>query len=165
MKIKNIPLFVVGLFSLCLLGQASEDYKFKDEDGNEIAYPRRFPIYSLAQPGPWNIEEAKLHEPFLKWRWRKEGLESIRLLRIAIPHPTEDPSFGAIRTLTAFDKDKLPVAFNETTEGLKKIEVEFRINGVINYVEVLVSCSKHGLWKKEFKLDASNSEDRTTKLN
>ncbi len=124
------------------------DYRFKDSYGNVIENPVFETAYSDKSPGPWKGKEA-MHTPRIKAIIRKDGLEMTRVLTVSVDHPDDD-SDGRIEALYLLDKDGLVVGH----ESFKKdhvIEAEMWLTSVINYVQIYVKCTKHGVWRKEVR--------------
>ncbi len=128
-------------------GESLSDYQFQDEDGNKIHLPD-LPVYWKEKPGPWRGLET-VHDPIVKARTKREGLEMTRVMRILVNHDKAD---GYIKAFYVLDKDKLIIGYHAFKENAgPAVETEIMITSVINYVEIYVECSKHGLWKKIYR--------------
>ena len=153
-RLLRFPAFILSLLIFTSLFTNSTvlagDYKFLDPEGNEIIFPKNKPVFSEDYPGPWKGLES-FHEPLATWKIKKEGLETIRRILIRVPHPAEDPESGYIRAIYVLDKDGLVVGYHAFHKD-KEITAEVRVNGVINYVQIYVECTKHGLWRKDYAL-------------
>lgn len=145
--------FLIGFFALLSTPlEAASDYRFFDpETGNEVLFPQVDEIYTLKRPGPWKPSVAQWHLPVLKPKFRKEGLENVRMLELTIPHPM-DKAQGEIQAVYLKDKDGLLIGYQEFPPLIKNYQASFRLNGVINYVQIYVFCSRHGAWETEVRL-------------
>lgn len=128
---------------------SAEDYAFRDQYGNEVNVPKGKPIYSRKKPGPWAGLHGS-HEPKIEWSLRKEGLEDIRVLKITYTHPFSEKE-GRIEKIYLTDKDGLVVGYKAFEEKDKTFTAKFKINGVINYIQIYTECSRHGLWGAEMR--------------
>ena len=153
------PFLVPLLALLCFLtlnfphrADAETDIKFKDNQGNEIVFPGNMPRHSQKKPGRWKGLEA-VHDPHIKLSRRKEGLELVRVVFIEIPHPAEEADMGKIQAVYLFDKDGLVIGYQAFPSTAQEYKAEIRINGVINYFQIMIQCSKHEMWEKEIKYD------------
>ncbi len=135
---------------------SAEDYRFFDEEGNEVVFPGAPSYFTQKNPGPWSSQEAGLHAIKVKAKFRKSGLENIRILKFTILHPPASKgkvkSNDSISAVYLLDKDNLLIGFQLFDQQTKKYEFECRINGIINYVQVYIYCGKHGIWKSAFTL-------------
>lgn len=147
-------LFLAALLSGCLFSQTAfaQDYVFKDQEGNEVALPKNVPIYSPSNPGPWK-EQASLHFPKVKSKYRRDGLEKIRVLYFELPHPVRDEKLGSIESIFVLDKDGLIIGYYRFNLFDQTAQAKVKINGVINYVQIYIVCSRHGVWKFERRFD------------
>lgn len=127
---------------------AQNDYKFMDEDGNEVVFPAEVPVYSAKNPGPWEDLES-IHAPEVISYLRKQGLEDVRILTIKLLHPMKEGEKGRIQAIYIFDKDHYVIGYHPFKPGEGKAEAEIWINGIINYVQIYVHCSRHGMWQTE----------------
>lgn len=152
MRLNLVFLFASTLFLLVRPG-AADEYSFVSPEGEQIEYPSGVIPFSPANPGPWKGFEP-MHQINLDSRIRKQGLEQIRILRIRMNHPMGTKEAGTIQRIYVADKDNLMIGFEEFPENSKEVDVEIWINGVINYIQVIVECSKHGFWRRDFDLKA-----------
>ena len=149
--------FLPYLFILAWLGSSpvpafsDGDYKYLDENGNDVIFSMPDTVYTLSNPGPW-IQEANQHIPKVEFHNRSDGLENIRIITFIIPHPMEDKSKGLIDKIYILDKDGLIIGYHVFSPSDKKAVFRTKINGVINYAKVYIFCSKHGAWMTELKL-------------
>ena len=152
-----------AVFATLILGglltpglRADNDYKFVDQAGDEIILPRDVPVYTRENPGPWK-KTLGTHEPRIKTRVRKAGLEAIRVLDVTVPHPmgTENEEEGLIERIYVTDKDGLMIGYYKFSEADKRAEARMLINGNINYFEIFVQCSRHGMWRSNYRIDLS----------
>ncbi len=140
--------FSFGLIPSLVWPQSS-DYKFVDSEGHDVALPHQ-PIYTVADPGPWKGLELQ-HLPQATWHMRQQGLEMIRILVVRVPHAMGDKNKGRIEAIYVLDKDDLIIGYHAFGAMKKEAVADIWINGVINYVQIVVGCSRHGLWKKTFR--------------
>lgn len=149
----SVPVFlswliIVLIFIFCPSAWSNEDYKFLDQDGNEIVLPWDVNFYTLQNPGPWS-KVAHLHEVKVSTYFRHEGLENIRVVALDIPHPMHNEKLGTIQKIYLLDKDRLIIGFYDFSFIEKQAKAKIKINGVINYVQIFIVCSKHEGWKSE----------------
>lgn len=129
---------------------ASQDYSYRDVDGGVINIPTSASIYTETSPGPWK-DLIKQHIPVLTPKIRKEGLELIRILEFEITHAGAEEK-NTVKGITVADKDGLVIGYAAFLPKTKNLKAKMTINGVINYIEVYVECTEHGVWKKTFRL-------------
>ena len=131
---------------------AEGDYKFLDENGNDVIFTLPETVYTQSQSGPW-MKEASLHKLKVHSHVRFDGLESIRIVTIDIPHPMKDKNEkdGVIEKIYLLDKDGLIVGYHAFGTQDKKAIFQSKLNGVINYVKAYVFCSKHGAWTEDIR--------------
>lgn len=128
----------------------AEDYVFRDARGNEVLLPTGRPVYSRKSSGPW-AGLSGIHEPKTEWVLRKEGLEDVRVLKLSFSHPSGEKD-GRIERIYLADKDGYVVGYKVVSEKEQPVNLEFKLNGVINYLRIYVDCSVHGLWGAEMRL-------------
>ena len=149
-RLRPFPVLLALLLLLPSRGFA-QDYKFLDEWGTEVTFPKDVPIHSMKNPGPWG-KVASLHLPQVKVSYRNEGLEKILVLHITLNHPMLDAKLGSIKKIYIVDKDNLIVGYHEFKAKDKRAETKISVNGVINYVQIYIFCSKHEGWTSELRL-------------
>lgn len=141
------------IFMLLLLipqtGARSAEDPFRDASGNEIYLPEAKSVISFTDPGIWK-PVAGLHEPSVKTKVRKEGLENVRVIKVRFASPIAKDDPDAVKAVYLLDKDAIIVGYHAFSAGEQ--ETEISINGVINYIHILVECPRHGLWTKEIRL-------------
>lgn len=148
----SILLTALALLSFTPARAAQEQdlnaYKFADEDGNQVVFPSDLPLYWNGKPGPWKGLEAA-HDVTLKARTRREGLEMSRIMNIRISHKDTE---GKIKAIYVLDKDGFVIGYKKFPEKAgNELETEILITSVINYVEICIECTKHGMWKKVYR--------------
>ncbi|MSR77235.1 MAG: hypothetical protein EXS63_03265 [Candidatus Omnitrophica bacterium] len=148
---KPLPFFLIlAIFAIASPPCPANDYQISDENGQEIKLPPSVIIYTQTHPGGWK-KEATLHAPKIKSHIRYSGLEQIRIVTIEIPHPMQDETLGAIQKIYILDKDALIIGYREFHAWDKKATFLVKLNGVINYIKVFITCSKHGDWLSEIR--------------
>jgi hypothetical protein len=144
-------LLLSALFLLPLPAGRAEDlneYRFVDQDGNAVDFPTDIPLYWKEKPGPWRGLEAA-HDVTIKTRMRKEGLEMSRVINIKLSHKDTE---GEIKSVYVLDKDHFVVGYQKfAPKAGPDLEANIEITSVINYVEICILCSKHGMWKKIYR--------------
>lgn len=149
-------LFLTGLLihTTRLSAESEQDaYVFVDAEGRKIYFPTDVPVYSKENPGPWRGEEP-IHDIVLKIKSRYSGLEKILILNIKTPHPMDDTDeeTGWIQEIFVLDKDDLIVGYHEFEPEDTVAKAKIWINGIINYVQIYIRCTRHGLWREEFRI-------------
>ena len=140
--------FFLILLLPAALAEDSNEYRFMDKDGNAVNFPSEVHLYWKEKPGPWRGLQTA-HDVTIKTRTRTEGLESSRIINIRLSHKNTD---GDITAIYVLDKDSYVVGYAHFKENSgPDIETEIEITSVINYVEICVLCSKHGMWKKVYR--------------
>lgn len=152
---KLLTALFIAILALCPHapeGAAQSDYKYLDEEDNEIIFPVVSTVWTQSFRGPWSEEQARWHLPRVEARFRKDGLENIRFVTLTFEHPPGKSKEGAIKNVYLRDKDELIVGYRAF--GLKETAFEFRtrLNGVVNYLDIHVFCAEHGVWKSEVRL-------------
>lgn len=130
------------------------DYVFKDSDGNEVHLPSNLPVFLLDTPGVL-APIAPAHTPEIKTKIRKEGLESVREMTLQLPEPVRDDKKDRIKKIYLLDKDELIIGYYAFQP--REQEASFRMNGIINYIRLVVECSHHGLWRKDIRFERQKS--------
>ncbi len=150
----NRSLLLLGIFLLLSPNpaQTASDYKYIDEDDNEIIFPAVTTVWTQSSRGPWSEEEARWHLPHVEARFRKDGLENIRFVRITLDHPPGKSKDGTLKAIYLRDKDQLIIGYHSFSPSDKVFEFKSRLNGVVNYLEIFVFCVDHGVWKSEVRL-------------
>lgn len=153
MKARHFPLLILAVLCAVIPSRAGADgdldYTFKDKDGNLVTFDRNQTFYSKTSPGPWKGLEAA-HEPRVKAVIRKDGLEMTRVVSLEVSHDMEEEGKnGKIKAIYLLDKDGLVVGYEKFGKTRSEAKMEVWLNSVINYVEVYVECSQHGIWLKK----------------
>ena len=132
--------------------EESSEYKFYDQDGNEIGFPENEPVFSKKNPGKWCGEKTPPNI-LVSRRVRKAGLEDIQILSIVTPGVLDHNGLTKVDSYYVRDKDGLTVAHAGIDMKMQDAPAEVWINGIINYVEVYAACAtEEGLWMKEVPL-------------
>jgi hypothetical protein len=148
LHLQQLFIFILPLLIVQAGWLGAED-PFRDASGNEIYLPKTKSVISFAAPGIWQ-SVAGMHEPSVKTKVRKEGLENVRVIKIRFSSPIAKDDPDAVKAVYLLDKDAIIVGYHAFSAGEQ--EAEFSINGVINYIHLLVECPRHGLWTKELRL-------------
>ena len=162
-KFRNITSFMI-LFSIFLSPPASAEkaFEYQSEDGL-FWIPPGTPVHSKSNPGD-EAKEIERHSPKLEISHRDDGLQDILLLKIKFDHPMipevenleekpEDKKAdenGRIKEIYIVDKDRVIIGYRSFPNLVTDASTKIRINGNINYFDIYVICSKHGVWKKTF---------------
>lgn len=147
--LKFFVFLLIALFALSSKLNYAAEYFFTNEDGEEVIYPA-VPPYSFNAPGPWKGLED-MHQIYLDWHMRIQGLEQVRILRLRMDHPMDKKDeLGQIKKIYIADKDNLIIGFKKIPDSKHPVDVEIWINGVINYIQVIAECDKHGNWRRDF---------------
>lgn len=146
-----LPLFsFIGFILLPFPAFSQGDYKYLDENGEEIILTLPEIVYTSKNPGPW-IQEGSLHIPKIESHLRNDGLEHIRIITFSMSaHPMEEKSDNRITKVYIVDKDSQLIGYHSFSAWDKKAIFRTKLNGVINYIKVYVICSKHGAWMNEY---------------
>lgn len=140
---------IILLFSFSPL-QAASDYAYKDESGENIGLPLDLPIILLNKPAALS-HVAPYHTPEIKTRIRKEGLEWVRELTMKFTKPIPKPLKDKITKIYILDKDYLIVGYAVLRPS--KPQAVFRLNGIINYIQIYIQCDEHGLWREDLRFE------------
>jgi hypothetical protein len=144
----GILLLGIAFFSALLPVQvlADSDYKFVDEYGDEVLVPTDIPMHTERTPGKFS-KEAASHKPKVAISTRYDGLETIRIVDMVIPHEIAE---GEEIKIYLTDKDGLVVGYKRFSTG--PLKGRFKINGVINYLQIYVICPQHEGWHYEIRI-------------
>jgi desulfoferrodoxin (superoxide reductase-like protein) len=149
---KRRLVFFVSLFLISSLGPVfgDSDYKYIDKLGNEVHLPLEKPLYTQKNPKEFG-KVAHFHVAEVKTRVRRSGLEMIRIVTLTVPHPMNDKS-NRIQKIYVADKDGLVVGYHLFEPSEESASTELRMNGIINYLQIFVECSNHGVWYQEDRI-------------
>ncbi len=152
-RLKKTILLTAFLPLLLLLSfsdlRADGDYVYHDPKGNDVILPSR-PVILFSNPGILK-KDAPRHTPEIQSKIRRSGLEHIRILTFRLPEPVKENQKDPVEKIYVLDKDNIMVGYHKFEIGEQ--EAEIPLNGIINFVQVYVECTDHGLWRKSIRFE------------
>lgn len=123
----------------------------QSEEDERISFPN-LNVYSETSPGPWlgllDQQQIKIKPLFIK-----EGLESVLMLTIAFP-VKPDSVIPPMKITDIYIADYQDIILTHKTYSTEPSEAAetFRLNGILNYVQVFLVDKERGIFRKELPL-------------
>lgn len=127
---------------------------FAEDADEEVIYPSTAKIHTEKDPGVWDTDGMKAFMPEIKFKIRKSGLETIRLMEFRFSETvlSKDSKDIPVKAIYLRDKDLLILGYKDLSKTIPKKPFTFSFNGIINSVELTIESKEHGVWKENIRV-------------